>query len=202
MKIKSLLSLFVCGVASQLMIGCSSSNQYFDFSTPATTYHKAAPKAAEATAVAPAESVTAETAVIAQAAPETANAPVAENQAEKAPVLEANAAKPTASREVARTAPLTSSAVASALEANPHVKNLANELAGAKTKKDVKTVTKKIMREAKAVKKANAINQYIKIGLILLVVGALLSLIPGLGLVGAIAAIVGLVFILLGLLEM
>ncbi|KAA3436605.1 hypothetical protein [Rufibacter hautae] len=197
MKIKSLLSLLVCGVASQLMIGCSS-GQYYDFSAPATTYHKAAPATA-----APAETVApAEEAVVAQAEPAEATAPVAPINTKPAPALEANAAKPVASREVARTAPLTSAAVASALEANPHVKSLANDLASAKTKKDVKMATKKIMREAKAVKKANAINQYIKIGLILLVAGALLSIIPGLGLVGALAAIVGLVFILLGLLEM
>ncbi|WP_210486270.1 hypothetical protein [Rufibacter aurantiacus] len=199
MKIKSLLSLLVCGVASQFMIGCSS-GQYYDFSAPATTYHKAAPASATA---APAEIVApAQEAVIAQAEPTEATAPIAPVNAKTAPALEANAAKPVASREVARTAPLTSAAVASALEANPHVKSLANDLASAKTKKDVKMATKKIMREAKAVKKANAINQYIKIGLILLVAGALLSIIPGLGLVGALAAIVGLVFILLGLLEM
>ncbi|WP_205499653.1 hypothetical protein [Rufibacter psychrotolerans] len=199
MKIKSLLSLFVCGVASQVLIGCNSSSQYFDFSTPATTYHKAAPKATEAPAIT--ATVTAETAVITQAEPVQATSPQPQAAA-PAPVLEANAAQPTASREVARTAPLTTAAVASALEANPNVKALANELAGAKTKKDVKAATKKIMREAKAAKKANALNQYVKIGLILLVVGALLSLIPGLGLIGALAAIVGLVFILLGLLEM
>ncbi|RNI25731.1 hypothetical protein [Rufibacter latericius] len=199
MKIKSLLSLLVCGAASQFMIGCSSS-QYFDFSTPATTYHKAAPAPVVAPTAAPA-AVESE-AVVAQAQPEAVVAPIEAAKAKEAPVMEANAAKPVASREVARTAPMTSAAVASALEANPHVKELANELASAKSKKDVKTATKKIMREAKSVKKANAINQYIKIGLILLVVGALLSLIPGLGLVGAIAAIVGLVFILLGLLEM
>ncbi|WP_210466201.1 hypothetical protein [Rufibacter roseolus] len=197
MKIKSLLSLLVCGVASQFMIGCSS-GQYYDFSAPATTYHKAAPATS-----APAETVApAQEAVIAQAEPTEANAPIAPVNTKSATALEANAVKPVASREVARTAPLTSAAVASALEANPHIKSLANDLASAKTKKDVKMATKKIMREAKAVKKANAINQYIKIGLILLVAGALLSIIPGLGLVGALAAIVGLVFILLGLLEM
>ncbi|MFB9864435.1 hypothetical protein [Rufibacter immobilis] len=202
MKLKSLLSLVACGVASQLMIGCSSSNQYFDFSVPATTYHKAAPKSTETTAIAPAATQAEAVAVVAPGEPETAVAPLATAKAEKAPVMEANAAKPSASREVARTAPLTSAAVASALEANPHVKGLANELASAKSKKDVKMATKKIMREAKAAKKANALNQYVKIGLILLVAGVLLSVIPGLGLVGALAAIVGLVFILLGLLEM
>ncbi|GGK57672.1 hypothetical protein ACD591_15545 [Rufibacter glacialis] len=191
MKIKSLLSLFVCGVASQFMVSCSSSNQYFDFSAPATTYHKAAPAQA-----APAV----EAAVVAPATHEIA--PVAATPAQPAPALEANAAAPVASREVARTAPLTSTAVASALAANPSVNAMAGELASAKTNKDVKVATKKIMREAKATKKANALNQYVKIGLILLVAGALLSLIPGLGLVGAVAAIVGLVFILLGLLEM
>ncbi|MBC3538533.1 hypothetical protein ACFSC6_17640 [Rufibacter sediminis] len=199
MKIKSLLSVFVCGVASQFMIGCSSS-QYFDFSTPATTYHKAAPAPAQ---VAPQEtSAPAETAtVLAQAEPAAAVAPEATAQPEKAPVMEANAAQPVASREVARTAPLTSTAVASALESNANMKSLTNELASAKSKKEVKMATKKILREAKAAKKANALNQYVKIGLILLVAGLLVSAI-GLGLLGSIVAIVGLVFILLGVLEM
>ncbi|WP_181304232.1 hypothetical protein [Rufibacter sp. XAAS-G3-1] len=199
MKIKSLLSLVVCGVASQLMVSCSSSNQYFDFSTPATTYHKAVPTPTQTTPTV--ESANTEAVVVTQAEPEKAVTPLASKKAQPAPVMEASAAKPVVSREVARTAPLTSAAVASALESNADVKTLANELASAKSKKDVKMAAKKIVREAKAVKKANALNQYIKIGLILLVAGLLVSAI-GLGTLGYIAAIVGLVFILLGILEM
>jgi hypothetical protein len=189
MKIKSLLSLLACGVASQFMAGCSSSGQYFDFSTPATTYHKAAPAPAAAS----------NTLTIAQAEPVNAPTPV---PATEAPALEANAAKPAASRQVARTAPLTSAAVASALEANPHVNALATKLADAKSKRDVKMATKSIKREVKSAKKANALNQYMKIGLVLLLAGLILSVLPGLGYVGGIVAIVGLVFLLLGVLEM
>ncbi|AKQ44818.1 hypothetical protein TH63_02940 [Rufibacter radiotolerans] len=79
---------------------------------------------------------------------------------------------------------------------------MANNLSTASSKKEVKMATKKIMREAKAAKKANALNQYVKIGLILLVAGVILGILPGLGVVGTLVAIVGLVFILLGVLEM
>jgi hypothetical protein len=202
MKIKSLLSLLVCGVASQFMVGCSSS-QYFDFSTPATTYHKASSSPAAVTPATPTETAAPKAAaVVAQAEPVQAIAPLAASKAKAAPALEANAAAPVASREVARTAPLTSAAVASALESNANVKDLASNLSSASSKKEVKMATKKILREAKAAKKANALNQYVKIGLILLVAGVILGILPGLGVVGTLVAIVGLVFILLGVLEM
>jgi len=92
--------------------------------------------------------------------------------------------------------------VASVLEANPHVNALATNLANAKSKRDLKMATKSIKREVKSAKKANALNQYMKIGLVLLLAGLILSVLPALGYVGGIVAIVGLVFLLLGVLEM
>jgi len=51
-------------------------------------------------------------------------------------------------------------------------------------------------------KAAKALNNKIRIGLILVLVGLLLCLIPGLGYaVGSIVTVIGIVFIVLGLLE-
>lgn len=81
--------------------------------------------------------------------------------------------------------------------------SLSKELAAAKTKKDIKAVTKKITREAKAAKASGlgGLNYYVKMGLVLLIAGALVAAI-GLGFIGSVVAIVGLVLILLGILEM
>lgn len=187
MKFKSLLSVVACGLASQFMMGCGASGKYYDFGTPAMTYHKAAPAPATPTPVieeAPAAPVAAAAAAAA------------------APVLEANAAQAVASARVARTAPLTTPAVERAVASNStsNFNALSKELAAAKTKKDIKIAAKKIKREVKEAK-ASGLNYYVKMGLILLIAGALVAAI-GLGLIGSLVAIIGLVLILLGLLEM
>jgi hypothetical protein len=183
MKIKSLLSLVVCGVASQFMIGCSS-GQYFDYTVASKpAYIKSAP-AEKVITVAKAETP-------ATSAPVTAAEPLP---------LEASAAKPMASAMVARRAPLTTSAVTSATAAAPVDMNKTVEAAS--TNKKFMKVASKIKRDAKSGKKANAINGYIKIGLILILAGVLIGILPHLGLLGSIVAIVGVVFLVLGLLEM
>ena len=187
MKIKSLLSLIVCGVASQLMVGCASSGQYFDFSTPALSHQKAAPAAV--TTIAPAE-------------PTTETSPLAESEAASLP-LEASAATPVASARAARTAPLTTSNVSSALAAERAVTESANNLASATTKKDMKTYAKKLKRDVKAAKKANALNHYAKMGILLIVIGLVLTIFGGIiAAIGGIVALVGVIVLVLGILEM
>ncbi|MFC6998608.1 hypothetical protein [Rufibacter roseus] len=195
MKIKSLLSVIACGVVSQIMIGCNSSKQFYDFGLPSTAYHKVAPQPVEEIPVA---EETTNTPVVTVAPEETTVATI-----QPQPELEANAAAPKASGKVARKAPLTTQAVEEALAtAKPEVKNLVNELSEAKSKKEIRKITKKMKRDAKATNKANAINSYMKIGIVLILAGVLLSVLPGLGLVGSIVAVVGVVFLVLGLLEM
>ncbi|QHL89072.1 hypothetical protein GU926_17210 [Nibribacter ruber] len=185
MKIKSLLSLVVCGVASQFMIGCSS-GQYFDYTVASKPAY---------TKVAPQENL------ITVAQTEETSQPATAPVAPVAPALEASAATATRSASVARTAPLTTAAVERAAASNTTANALASEMAAAKSAKEVKAVVKKMKREAKESKRRLALNQYVKIGLILLIAGLLFSAVVS-GPVGAIVAIVGLVFILLGVLEM
>lgn len=175
--------MLVCGVASQFMIGCSS-GQYFD--------HTVASKPAYTKSASSEKVIT-----VAQVEAPVTSAPVST----PAPLpLEASVAKPVASRTVARTAPLTTSAVATATATAPLDMNKTVEAASA-NKKFMK-VASKLKRDAKSGKKANAVNGYIKIGLILILAGVLIGILPHLGLLGSIVAIVGVVFLVLGLLEM
>lgn len=68
----------------------------------------------------------------------------------------------------------------------------------------VKAVTKKLNKQitkAKQGQDTQALNGNVKIGLLLLVAALVLFLIPGLGVVGSIVAVVGVVFLVLGLID-
>lgn len=184
MKIKSLLSVIACGLASQFMVGCASSGQFYDFSVPTAAHQKVAPQT-PVTTIAPAD------------APAH---PVQENTVASLP-LEASMARPVASARVARTAPLTTQAVASTVPASTS-NSLSNVLTAASSNKTFTNVSAKLKRDAKSGKKANAINGYIKIGLVLILAGVLIGILPKLAVVGSIVAVVGVVFLVLGLLEM
>ncbi|AMM51691.1 hypothetical protein TH61_11560 [Rufibacter sp. DG15C] len=165
------------------MIGCSS-GQYFDYTVASKpAYIKSA--------------TTEKVITVAQAETPATSAPV--STVASLP-LEASVVTPVASRTVARTAPLTTSAVAAATASAPVDMNKTVEAASS-NKKFMK-VASKIKRDAKSGKKANAVNGYIKIGLILILAGVLIGILPHLGLLGSIVAIVGVVFLVLGLLEM
>lgn len=144
----------------------------------------------------PAE-VMAPEAVVAEAAPASAKAaavpvtPVAEAQAKNAAAAVVVAAA--SSRNVATT------------NAKP---TLMQRIVANKVTKKVDKLTQKFQQNSRlntaSTSKTSALNSNLKLGIILLVVGALVTLLPGgiFDLIGAIIAIIGLLFILLAILDM
>ncbi|MBX0290775.1 hypothetical protein K3G63_10020 [Hymenobacter sp. HSC-4F20] len=146
--------------------------------------------------------------VVVTPAPATAEAPEAAPKAPEAVAVEAPASMPTpaatpapvAPRQTVASAPAKTApaAAASAPKLNLAQKALVAKLAKKADKLAAKAqVSKK--SEAASTEEANAISRNIKLGIILVLVGLLVGLISGL--LGSIIAIIGIVFIVLGLLD-
>lgn len=149
--------------------------------------------------------------VPASAAPTTASAP-AETTVATAPAVEAPAQKVAKAPAVAVQKPVTTQtpeatqAAAATVAAAPSAKpSLVQRIAMNKVARKMD----KLMQKSGSVRQHDntastargSISGNLRIGLILLLVGILIGLIPGLGLIGTIVAIIGIVFIVLWLLD-